>query len=177
MIEIKTRELWMALKPEEREDACLALMQGGDTFSRDVRPGILREMADALKFRESFLKRIKADEQARHLRRLVDSPTLRHVCDHVLRSWVASRKSEMLICFVEAQGLPHTDGILADDVTCPGKESLHKGVRAVCAKFPPREVALYMGVMLVAGGGFWDGLAEAIEIEIPDFKKTLLLST
>ena len=83
----------------------------------------------------------------------------------------------MLICFVEAQGLPHTDGILADDVTCPGKESLHKGVQAVCAKFPPREVALYMGVMLVAGGGFWDGLAEAIEREIPDFKKTLLLST
>lgn len=176
MIEITTKQLWSALTPAEKEDACLALCEGKDTFSRDSKPKIIQELAAALRFREAFLKRVNPLEMARHLRRLLDTPTLRHLCDDVLRSWIVARKTPMMICFVEAQGLAHTEGVLADSVAAPDAATLIKGVRAVRDHFPPRETAIYMAVMLVAGGGFWVGLAEAIEAEIPDFKKTLGLA-
>ena len=173
MIDITTKQLWSALTPAEKEDACLAFWEGADTFSRDAQPKVLQELAAALRFRESFLKRAKPLEKARHLRRLMDTPTLRHLCDDIFRSWLVSRKAAMLVCFVEAQGMPHTGGIIEDSVTSPDAETLRKGVRAVRDKFPARDVALYMGVMLAAGGDFWVGLADAIEVEIPDLMNTL----
>jgi len=174
MIELTVKEVWNALKASEKEEACLAFWEGKDTFSRDALPRVTQELAGALKFRESFLKRLPNQEKARQLRRLVESPTLRHVCDDLLRSWVVSRKTPMLVCFVEAQGLQHNNGILEDSVTQSDLKLVKKGVRAVLEKFPPREVALYMGIMLTVGGDFWVGLAEAIEAEFPGMKAALL---
>ena len=79
----------------------------------------------------------------------------------------------MLIAFVEAQGMAHSEGIVDDTAKAPSVETLRKGVRAVRDQFPPREVALYMGVMLAAGGDFWAGLSEAVEAEIPGFMESL----
>jgi len=172
-MELAVKEVWNALTMAEKEDSCLAFFEGKDTFSRDALPRVTQELAGALKFRESFLKRLPVGEKIRHLRRLADSPTLRHVCDDLLRSWVVSRKAPMLVCFVEAQGLKHNNGILDDNVTQPDLASVKKGVRAVVAQFPPREVALYMGIMLTVGGDFWVGLAEAVESEFPAMKAAL----
>ena len=173
MIEITVKDVWSALTPAEKEDACLVFFEGKDTFSRDALPRVIQELAGAMKFRETFLKRLPGREKARHLRRLVDSPALRHLCDDLLRSWVVCRKTPMLVCFVEAQGLKHTNGILDDSVTQADLKSVIKGVRAVVEKFPAREVALYMGIMLAAGGDFWVGLAGAIESEFPGMKAAL----
>lgn len=173
MLEITVKEVWNALTSAEKEDACLAFWAGKDTFSRDALPRVTQELAGALKFREGFLKRLPISEKARHLRRLADSPTLRHVCDDLLRSWVVSRKTPMLVCFVEAQGLKHINGILEESVTQAELKSVQKGVHAVLEKFPPREVALYMGIMLTVGGDFWVGLAEAVEAEFPGMKAAL----
>ena len=157
MIELTVKDVWNALKASEKEEACRAFWEGKDTFSRDA-----------------LLKRLPIQEKARQLRRLVESPSLRHVCDDLLRSWVVSRKTPMLVCFVEAQGLQHNNGILDDSVTQADLKLVKKGVRAVLEKFPPREVALYMGIMLTVGGDFWVGLAEAVEAEFPGMKAALL---
>ncbi len=172
-MDITVKEVWNALTAAEKEDACLAFMEGKDTFSKDALPRVVQELAGALKFRETFLKRLPPRDKARHLRRLADSPTMRHVCDDLLRSWVVTRKTPMLICFVEAQGLKHTNGILDDSVTQTDLKSVKKGVCAVLAKFPPREVALYMGIMLTVGGDFWVGLPEVVETEFPGMKAAL----
>lgn len=173
MIELTVRDVWSALTVAEKDDACQVFLEGKDTFSSDVLPRVLQELAVALKFRVTFLKRLPMGEKVRHLRRLADSPTLRHVCDDLLRSWVVRRKTEMLVCFVEAQGLKHNNGIVDDSVTQADLKSVKKGVQAVLKQFPPREVALYMGIMLSAGGDFWVGLSEAVEKEFPDCKKAL----
>ncbi len=173
MINLTVKEVWGALTASEKEDACLAFLEGKDTFSKDALPRVTQELAGALKFREAFLKRLPIKEKARHLRRLADSPTLRQACDDLLRSWIVSRKTPMLVCFVDAQGLKHDNGILDDSVEQSDLKSVRKGVRAVLDKFPPREVALYMGVMLTVGGDFWVGLADAIEAEFPEMKAAL----
>ena len=175
MIEMTVKELWKTLTLAEKEDACLAFWEGKDTFSKDAQPRVLKELAAALRFREVFLKRLPPTEKARHLRRLADSPTLRHLCDEILRSWMVSRKNPLLVCFVEAQGLKHSGGIIDDTVAPPDLESVKKGVRAVRDQFPPREVALYLGVMLAAGGDFWPGLPEAVEAEFPSMKDALAI--
>lgn len=172
-MDLTTKELWGALTPAEREDACLAFWEGANSFSRDAQPRVLQELAAALRFRESFLRRVRPIEKARHLRRLIDTPTLHHLCPDVLRSWLVARKAPMLVCFVEAQGLPHVGGIIEDDITSPAAEIVRKGVQAVRDQFPPRDVAFYMGVMLLAGGDFWNGLPGIIEEELPELRKAL----
>ncbi len=173
MIEIVSKELWLALTPAEKEDACLAFWEGAGSFSRDAQPRVLKALAEALHFRESFLKRVNPLVKARHLRRLVDTPTLQHFCDEVLRSWLVARKAPMLICFVEAQGLQHAGGIIDDTANSSDAEVLRKGVRAVRDQFPARDVALYMGVMLGSAGDFWTGLADIVAVEIPNYKADL----
>lgn len=174
MIELTVKDIWNALTLAEKEDACQMLLEGKDTFSKDVLPRVIQELAVALKFREAFLKRLPLGEKVRHLRRLAGSPALQHVVDDLLRSWVVRRKTEMLVCFVEAQGLKHTDGILDDSVSQADLKSVKQGLLAVLAKFTRREVALYIGVMLAAGGDFWVGLPEAVESEFPDIKQAML---
>jgi hypothetical protein len=177
MIEIALKELWMTLTPAEIEDACLAFWEGAGSFSLDAQPRVVKALAEALRFRESFLKRLTFLEKARHLRRLVDTPTLQHLCDEVLRAWLVARKNPMLVCFVEAQGLQHSGGIIDDTVNSPTPEVLRKGIRAVRDHFPARDVALYMGVMLVSAGDFWTGLADIVAVEIPSLKADLATRT
>jgi hypothetical protein len=167
------RRIWTDLTLAEKEDACLAFWQGTDSLSREAQPRVLHDLAAALRFRETFLKRMPASEKARHLRRLVDGPTLRHYGDDVVRSWLVVRKTPMLVCFVESQGMAHTGGIIEDGVTQPTVESLKKGVQAIHSQFPLRDVALYMAVMLSTGGDFWSGLPEAVAAVIPDLEAVL----
>ena len=173
MVDITTKQIWSALTPAEKEDACLAFWTGTDTFSRDAQPKVIRELAIALRFREPFLKRVPVAEKARHLRRQLETSGLRHLCDDILRSWLVVRKTPLLVCFVEAQGMAHENGIIDDSVKAPNADTLRKGVRAVRDQFPERDVALYMAVMLAAGGDFWAGLDGVVEAEMPEFKASM----
>ncbi len=173
MLEVTVKEVWDALALAEKDDACLAFWEGKDGFSRDAQPRVIQQLAAKLKFREASLKRLPPREKARYLRWQADSPSMRSACDDLLRSWMVSRKNPLLVCFVEAQGLKHADGILDDAAEAPTAEAVKRGVCAIRDRFPPREVALYLGFILAAGGAFWTGLAEAVEAEIPTLKAAL----
>lgn len=169
-----TKQIWTALTPAEREDACLAFWQGTDALSREAQPRVLHDLAAALRFREPFLKRTRNEDKASHLRRQIDAPSLRHYYDDVLRSWLVVRKTPLLVCFVEAQGMPHDGGIIRDEAPQPDAATLKKGVLALRERFPARDVALYMAVMIAAGGEFWAGLADIVATEIPDLSTAIL---
>ena len=173
MTDIALQRTWTVLTSVEKEDACLAFWQGTDSVSREAQPRALHDLAGALRFREVFVKRMTAAEKARHLRRLIDGPALRQYGDDVLRSWMVVRKGPMLVCFVEAQGMEHTGGIIHDSNVQPTVALLRKGIQAIKEKFPARDVALYMAIMLGAGGEFWAGLSEAVAAEIPDLSSAL----
>jgi hypothetical protein len=175
MLEMTVKEVWDALTLAEKDDACLVFWEGKDTFSRDAQPRVLQQLAARLKFREVALKRLPPREKARYLRWQADSPALRHLCDDLLRSWMVSRKKPILVCFVEAQGLKHADGIIDDNAPAPTPAAVQQGVRAVRDGFPPREAALYLGFMLAAGGEYWTGLQAAVEAEVPTLKAALEL--
>lgn len=163
-----TKTIWASLTSEEKADACLAFWQGTDALSSEAQPRVLRDLAAALRFREVFVRRLPAAERARHLRRLIDGPSLRFYMDDVLRCWMVVRKRAMLVRFVEAQGIRHRDGIVDDAATPPDAASLRKGIQAIRADFPARDVLIYMAVMVTAGGDFWGGLAAAADAELPD---------
>ena len=173
MIEITVKDVWAALTPAEKEDACVAFCEKS-AFSKDLQPQVFRELAAAMNLREVALKRLPVADKARYLRWKADGPVLRHIRDHILRSWMVIRKNAMLVCFVEAQALKHTGGIVADDVQAPDLETVKKAVRAIRDQYPPREVALYLGVMLATGGDIWAGLREAVEAEFPSLKDVLV---
>lgn len=172
MIDITVKDIWAALTPAEKEDACLAFWEKSP-FAEDLQPQVIRDLAVATNLREVTLKRLPAADKARYLRWKADGPALRHLRDHILRSWMVIRKNPILSAFVEAQGLKHDGGIIADDVQPPDLDTVKKAVRAIREQFPARDVALYLGIMLAAGGDFWQGLGEAVEAEFPSVKDAL----
>jgi len=174
MTEITMKQVWGALTSAEKDEACLSFWSGADAFSRETQKKVAAEMAAALRFREVFLKRLQPGEKARHLKRLADGTTLAQYRDEILRAWLLAKKSDLLVCFVEAQGMRHTGGLIEDDVQPPDRETLRKGVRALRDKFPPRETALYMGIMIASAGEFWTGLPEIVEQEIPGLEASLV---
>lgn len=174
MSEITVRQIWDALTPAEKDDACVAFWEGKDAFSRESQPQVLQQLAAKLAFREVAFKRLPPREKARHLRRHVDSPSLRHLSDDVLRSWMVTRKAAMLVCFVEAQGMKHQGGIIDDNAEVPTAEAVRKAVCAVRDAFPARDVALYLGFLLAAGADFWTGLDAAVAAEVPGLAATLV---
>lgn len=173
MSELTIKEVWMALTPGEKDDACLAFWEGANNFSREAQPRVIQELTTALRFRESFVKRMRPVEKARHLKRLIESPVLQHLASDVLRSWLVARKAPMLACFVETQGIPHTGGVIDDDIQSPDETVVRRGVQAVRDGFPAREVAIYLGVMLASSGDFWTRLPAIVAEEVPDLRAAL----
>ena len=173
MSEWTTRQIWAQLETGEKEDACLAFWQGVDAVSREAQPRVLRDLASALRFREVFVKRLPPVERARHLRRLMDGPSMRHYIDEVLRSWLLVRKNSILVCFVEALGIAHTGGLIDDNAKQPEAAALRKGICVLRDRFPARDVAIYLGVMIAAGGDFWTQLKAAVDAEWPDLAAVL----
>ena len=70
--------------------------------------------------------------------------------------------------------MAHDGGVIRDEVSQPDAATLRKGVQALLQQFPLRDVALYMAVMVAAGGDFWAGLSDIVVAEIPDLGAALI---
>jgi hypothetical protein len=173
MMTVTVRDVWDALSIPEKEDACLAFWESTDSGVKESHAEVLKALAAAMRFREITLKRMPSRERARYLRRHVDGPGMRHLSAEILRGWIVKSMTPMMVAFVDVQGLPHTDGILGDDVASPDARVTKQGVRAIRYQFPPREVAIYLGFLLATGSDFWKALPEALEEEFSDIREVL----
>lgn len=71
----------------------------------------------------------------------------------------------MLGAFLDAVGVPHTDGVIADlpDALGADRETLLRAADDLAARFPRDEVILYFLTLVVLEPQFWSGLGEWLE--------------
>jgi len=71
----------------------------------------------------------------------------------------------LLAAFLDATGLPHDDGLLAEDASAQPvpEETARRGVAAVLAAFPPEQVRTYLNTLWLQDHDRWEALERAAD--------------
>ena len=154
--------LWRSLDAEERMLAARALFTHawGDPSAR--REGEMA-IARALRFREEAVRKLPVDKRAGYLAKAVQP--VDSLAGSLLLALHLEERRGLLSAFLDALGIPHEGGMIAEDhtLTPPGTDALARATEALDARFPSREVDVYLASLLALDPGSWDGLADVLE--------------
>src|SRR5438876_481330 len=145
--------------------------QAAQAFWRDE--GGSKEQAEAiaaiaqrLKFRA---KSVVALPEAKKIQYLLDLPVIPEaVAARLLISHHIAHKRVMMAAFLDALGVAHDNGMIADDAVIPQEsDKIHAAVRAIAESFPAEDVALYLSTLSWQDPQTWSVLAKLPETRIP----------
>jgi hypothetical protein len=157
---LRPSQLWKTLSPERRSLAA-------EAFWRDEEAGMeqaeaIALIAQRLKFRAKSVVAMPVEKKARYLSA---SPVVTElVAARLLVAYHLAHQRPMMGAFLDAAGIAHDNGMIADDeVKAPAPELLRKAATAIAGQFPADEVALYLSTLLWQDPETWGALSEAPE--------------
>jgi hypothetical protein len=154
--------LWRSLEADERALSARAFFAHawGDPAAR--REGELA-IARALRFREDAVRRLPLDRRAAYLAKAVQPPD--SLAGSMLLALHLEERRDMLAAFLDALGIPHERGMIAEDhdLRPPGVDALRRATEALDARFPTRDVDVYLAALLALDASTWEGLADVLE--------------
>jgi len=154
--------LWRSLEPEERVLAARAYFAHAWTDPSARREGELA-IARALRFREEAVRKLSLDKRAGYLAKAVQPAD--SLAGSLLLAFHLEERRALLAAFLDALEIPHDNGMIAEDhaLQAPGKEALVRATEALDARFPAREVDVYLASLLALDPGSWEGLGDVLE--------------
>lgn len=154
--------LWRSLEAEERMLAARAFFAHPWSDPGARREGDLA-IAKALRFREDAVRRLPMDKRAGYLAKAVQPGD--SLAGSILLAFHLQERRALLATFLDALGVPHDGGMIADDheLAAPSREALDRAIEALDARFPAREVDVYLAALLALDPSVWEGLAELLE--------------
>ena len=154
--------LWAALGPEVRRQA-LALSFGEDRSVRHTLVGLLRKTPRYRAFRPTSFASWSAEQFADALK----APGLLtpDVMQAALIALHVESRRPMLGAFLDAVGVPHTDGVITDlpETLGADRATLLRAADDLARRFPRDEVILYFLTLVVLEPQFWGGLKPWLE--------------
>ena len=173
-MEMTLKDIWNALTPEEKNDACMSFWERKDPTSRQAQALVIQQLAPLYKFRPVYIERKTPAEKAKLLIGRMERPVMQDVRDEVVQIFLLVRKGDIVRRFLDAQGIAHSNGLIDDNAPAPTEASLRKGIAAILADFPKRDAALYLGFSVACKNNeFWVNIEPAVLAEIPDLLETL----
>ena len=173
-MELTLENIWNALTPEEKADACAAFWERKDPTSRQAQSLVLQQLAPLYKFRPVYIERKSAADKGRLLFARIERPVFRDVRDELVQLFLLLRKGEIIHRFLDAQGISHSNGLIDDNAPAPTVDSLRKGIAALLGAYPRRDVALYLGFSVACKNNeFWANIEPAVQAEMPDLVDAL----
>ena len=162
-------QLWKQLAPERKQ-------QAAEAFWRDENAGMehaeaIAHIAQRIKFRAKSVVALPVEKKARHLLAI---PTISElVAARLLVVYHLDQQRPMMGSFLDALGIAHENGLIADDdMEPPSEEKLREAATAIAAAYPPDDVALYLTTLVWQDFDTWGSLADAPELRISDAAST-----
>ena len=153
-------QLWKQL-PMERK------LQAADAFWQDENAAIeqaeaVAAIAQRIKFRAKSVLSMPREKKARQLAALPGVSEL--VAARLLVAYHLEQHRPMMGSFLDALGIPHEDGLIADEeLQPPAAERLGEAARSLAESYPPDDVALYLSTLVWQDPETWGALAEVPE--------------
>ena len=146
--------------------------QAAEAFWRDENAAnqqaeAIAAIARFLKFRTKSVVVLPA---ARKVQYLLDLPVVPDsVASRLLVSHHMAHKRGMMAAFLDALGVAHDNGMIAEEAVIPQEsDKIHAAVKAIASSFPAEDVALYLSTLSWQDPQTWVVLPEFPETRFPD---------
>src|SRR5688500_18874216 len=84
----------------------------------------------------------------------------------LLVAYHLAQQRPMMGSFLDARGIQHEDGLIADEeMKPPSAEQLHDAAKSIAGAYPAEEVALYLATLVWQDPDTWGALADAPEVK------------
>ncbi len=154
-------QLWKQLSAEHKA-------RTADAFWRDENAAVeqaeaIASLAQRLKFRPKSAMALPAEKKSRYL---VTMPAVSEVvAARLLVVYHLEHQRPMMAAFLDALGVKHEEGLIADeDIEAPEAEKLKSAAAALAKAYPADDVARYLSTLLWQDPDTWGGLFEAPEV-------------
>lgn len=153
-------QLWKQLSPERKQLAADAFWT--DDAAAAEQAEVIATIAQRIKFR---IKSVLSMPVEKKVRQLVSLPSVSEaVAARLLVAYHLASQRPMMGSFLDALGIPHEEGLIADDnVTPPPPDRLAAAVKTLTSSFPAEDVTLYFLTLRWQDPETWGALADLAE--------------
>lgn len=149
--------IWKELAPDRRLAAADAFWRDDNAFAEQAEA--IAMIAQRIKFR---LKSVQALPIEKKARQLVALPAVSEgMAARLLVSFHLSHQRPMMAAFLDALGIAHEDGMIADEeLSAPDASKLGAAASTLAGSYPPADVSLYFSTLLWQDPDTWGGLTD-----------------
>ncbi len=155
--------LWKQLSAERKLDAATAFWRDDNAALEQAEA--VATIAQRIKFRAQSVLKLPVEKKARYL---VSLPGVSDImAARLLVAYHLDKQRPMMGSFLDALGIKHEEGLIADeDVQTPSPETLKSAAAAIATQYPAADVALYLSTLIWQDPDTWGALSEAPEIAV-----------
>jgi hypothetical protein len=150
-------QIWKDLTADHRLLAADAFWRDENAFAEQAEA--IATIAQRIKFRLKSVQALPIEKKARHL---VALPAVSEaMAARLLVSFHLRHQRPMMAAFLDALGIAHEDGMIADEeLTAPDAPKLATAATTLAGSHPAADVALYFSTLLWQDPETWGGLAD-----------------
>ena len=153
-------QLWKQLNPERRRQAADAFWR--DEHAANEQAEAIGLIAQRIKFRLKSVVTMPVEKKAQYV---LSMPAVSEMlAARLLVAYHLAHQRPMMGAFLDALGISHEEGIIAEeDVKPPSPEALKKAAKTLAASYPPADVSLYLSTLVWQDSDTWGALADLPE--------------
>lgn len=153
-------QLWKQLSPERKAQAAEAFWRDENAATEQAEA--IAAIAQRLKFRPKSAMSLPLERKTKYLAAMPQVPEL--VAARLLVAFHLEHRRPMMSAFLDALGIAHENGLIADEnVSPPDRDRLRAAAATLGRSFPAEDVALYLSTLLWQDADLWGALADAPE--------------
>ena len=154
-------QLWKRLSSERKLLAADAFWQDDNAAAEQAEAIVM--IAQRIKFRTRSVQALPRDKKARQLVNLGGVSEM--VAARLLVAYHLHHQRAMMAAFLDALGITHENGIIADEeMQPPTAERLQEAAKAIGASYPAEDVTLYLQTLMWQDPETWAGLSKLPEL-------------
>jgi hypothetical protein len=152
--------LWKQMTDAQRQAAAHAFWTDPQSQMEHLEINAL--MARRLNFRMKSVQTMAVDRKVKHLMAMGNVSD--GVAGRLLVTYHLSSQRPMMGAFLDALGIAHENGLIAEDATPqPDAEKLKAAAATLREKYPLEDVNLYFSTLVLQDSETWGGLLEELK--------------
>jgi hypothetical protein len=153
-------QLWKQLDPDRKRQAADAFWR--DENAANEQAEAIGLIAQRIKFRLKSVITMPVEKKSQYV---LSMPTVSEMlAARLLVAYHLAHQRPMMGAFLDALGISHEEGIIAEeDVKPPSADALKKAASSLAASYPAGDVSLYLSTLVWQDPDTWGALAELPE--------------
>ena len=153
-------QLWKQLNADKKRQASDAFWH--DEHAANEQAEAVNLIAQRIKFRLKSVIAMPVDKKTQYL---LSMPAISEmIAARMLVAFHLQHQRAMMGAFLDALGIKHEEGIIAEEeVTPPTADALKRAARTIAASSPAEDVSLYLSTLVWQDADTWGPLADLPE--------------